>query len=116
TTNSTPSSLEATMLLTALPPAPPTPSTVIRGRSSVSSGALRLIAMLVSLALFYRACDHHYFPTLFFSNHPIRLCVQRFDSSEQAASEPADQTFAPLNASLCQFGIQRLGQHRRAGH
>src|SRR6266446_3473308 len=33
------------MLLTALPPAPPTPSTVIRGLSSFDSGALRLIVM-----------------------------------------------------------------------
>src|SRR5512145_744974 len=33
------------MLLTALPPAPPTPSTVIRGLSSVVSGVLKLIVM-----------------------------------------------------------------------
>ena len=31
------------MLLTALPPAPPTPHTMIRGFNSRSSGALRLI-------------------------------------------------------------------------
>jgi hypothetical protein len=34
TTNSTPSSCFSIMLLTALPPAPPTPNTVIRGFSS----------------------------------------------------------------------------------
>jgi hypothetical protein len=36
---------EAIMLLTALPPAPPTPNTVIRGLSSVRSGTLRLIVI-----------------------------------------------------------------------
>ena len=48
TTKSTPSSLEAIMLLTALPPAPPTPRTVMRGRSSVVSGALSLIVIAQS--------------------------------------------------------------------
>ena len=33
------------MLLTALPPAPPTPQTMIRGFNSLSSGAFRLIDM-----------------------------------------------------------------------
>ena len=33
------------MLLTALPPAPPTPNTVMRGLSSVRSGTLRLMVM-----------------------------------------------------------------------
>ena len=36
------------MLLTALPPAPPTPKTVIRGFSSVMSGIFRLIVMAPS--------------------------------------------------------------------
>jgi hypothetical protein len=33
------------MLLTALPPAPPTPKTVIRGFNSVESGTVNLIGM-----------------------------------------------------------------------
>ena len=41
TTNSTPSSSFSIMLWTALPPAPPTPKTVMRGRSSVASGTIR---------------------------------------------------------------------------
>src|SRR4029077_20363757 len=45
TTNSIPRKPEAIMLLTALPPAPPTPNTVIRGLSSVRSGTLRLIVI-----------------------------------------------------------------------
>src|SRR3954447_5064437 len=36
------------MLLTALPPAPPTPATMMRGLSSRSSGALRLIAIALT--------------------------------------------------------------------
>ena len=48
TMNSTPSRPASIILLTALPPAPPTPNTVIRGRSSLVSGAFRLIAMLHS--------------------------------------------------------------------
>ena len=39
------------MLLTALPPAPPTPNTVIRGLSSVRSGTLRLIVMVACFLL-----------------------------------------------------------------
>jgi hypothetical protein len=36
------------MLLTALPPAPPTPKTVIRGFSSLMSGGVMLSAMVAS--------------------------------------------------------------------
>src|SRR5215207_1962547 len=45
TTKSTPWRPASIMLLTALPPAPPTPKTVIRGLSSRTSGILRLIVM-----------------------------------------------------------------------
>jgi hypothetical protein len=45
TTKSTPRSPAVIMLLTALPPAPPTPNTVIRGLSSRMSGILRLMVM-----------------------------------------------------------------------
>src|SRR5690554_4050602 len=49
TTNSTPSRLELIMLLTALPPAPPTPITVIFGqRVSSSIGTLRLRSIAAS--------------------------------------------------------------------
>src|SRR6516225_7416541 len=48
TTKSTPSSPLAIMLLTALPPAPPHPKTVIRGLSSRMSGIFRLMLMAAS--------------------------------------------------------------------
>src|ERR1043165_9043575 len=49
TTKSTPCNPAVIMLLTALPPAPPTPKTVIRGFSSLMSGGVRLSAMVASL-------------------------------------------------------------------
>src|ERR1700743_451034 len=49
TMKSTPDRPEPIILLTALPPAPPTPHTMMRGFNSLSSGAFRLIDMLASL-------------------------------------------------------------------
>jgi hypothetical protein len=48
TTKSTPISPLVIMLLTALPPAPPVPNTVIRGLSSRMSGIFRLMVMSAS--------------------------------------------------------------------
>ena len=48
TTNSTPSRRLSIMLLTALPPAPPTPNTTIRGFSSERLGTVSLIDMFES--------------------------------------------------------------------
>jgi hypothetical protein len=48
TTKSTPWSPALIMLLTALPPAPPTPNTVMRGLSSRISGIFRLMVMIAS--------------------------------------------------------------------
>src|SRR4051794_37575229 len=48
TTKSTPTSPLVIMLLTALPPAPPHPNTVIRGFSSRMSGIFRLMVMVAS--------------------------------------------------------------------
>src|SRR5262249_48250310 len=47
----TPSSLASSMLLTALPPAPPKPNTMIFGLSSVASRALKLTIMSPPLQL-----------------------------------------------------------------
>src|SRR5215213_407217 len=48
TTNSQPRRPASIMLLTALPPAPPIPNTVMRGLSSRMSGACRLMVMIFS--------------------------------------------------------------------
>src|SRR5262249_30170555 len=48
TTKSQPTRPAVIMLLTALPPAPPTPNTVIRGLSSLMSGIFKLIVMAAS--------------------------------------------------------------------
>src|ERR1043166_3285664 len=48
TTKSHPTRPAVIMLLTALPPAPPTPKTVMRGLSSRMSGILRLMVMAAS--------------------------------------------------------------------
>ena len=50
-TNSTPSRCAVIMLLIALPPAPPTPTTVMRGFSSCVIGKLRLIVISFSSML-----------------------------------------------------------------
>ena len=52
TTNSQPIRPERIMLLTALPPAPPTPKTVIFGFSSLMSGIFRLIVMVTLVVSF----------------------------------------------------------------
>src|SRR4029077_11657713 len=57
TTNSMPRKPDAIMLLTALPPAPPTPNTVIRGLSSVRSGTLRLIVMVAFFLESFCVCS-----------------------------------------------------------
>ena len=49
TTKSTPCRPAVIMLLTALPPAPPTPNTVMRGLSSRMSGILRLMVICLPL-------------------------------------------------------------------
>src|SRR5919197_5471430 len=51
TTKSQPTRPAVIMLLTALPPAPPQPKTVIRGFSSRMSGDVRLMVMGASLQL-----------------------------------------------------------------
>src|SRR6056297_719010 len=56
TTKSTPSRALSIMLLTALPPAPPTPNTVIRGLSSSCPGTERLSVIDLSACLWGRVC------------------------------------------------------------
>src|SRR5579862_6623491 len=74
--NSTPSSAALIMLFTALPPAPPTPTTVILGLISDSFwGRLRLIvirALHANEGLFARSNDAGlFFPR---TSHHRRLC------------------------------------------
>ena len=59
TMKSTPTRPDTIMLLTALPPAPPTPQTMMRGFSSRSSGIFRLIVIawpLVRSSRSHRPC------------------------------------------------------------
>jgi hypothetical protein len=71
--NSQPIRLERIMLLTAFPPAPPTPMTVMRGLSSCSSfGMLKLIIMPSTL----RAAAFPFRPG---AGSPVRLPRNRTD-------------------------------------
>src|SRR5262245_35009107 len=88
------------MLLTALPPAPPTPSTVIRGLSSVTSGALKLIVMSCLREL---APKFHVFrltprgrPSCFVSS---AFSSQHSHSPEQTRRQPMCKT-APFHLHL----------------
>src|SRR6185436_1004016 len=109
TTNSTPSSLESIMLFTALPPAPPTPRTVIRGRNSVSSGALRLIAIFMLLG---RSCSSPCHPR---DSQLIRVVI--VESLEQPTGQPGEPSLAFDFPSLeRELGVQCFGRKRRARH
>src|SRR5579862_4361206 len=89
TMKSTPTSPDTIMLLTALPPAPPTPQTMIRGFSSRSSGAFKLIVILGLLTLRRPPapgldCDS--FSTLFSG-----LCALHLSEPVEALLEPAPE-------------------------
>jgi hypothetical protein len=56
TMKSTPERPAAIMLLTALPPAPPTPQTMMCGFNSFSLGAFRLMGIFLPLSLGVRLC------------------------------------------------------------
>src|ERR1051326_7797966 len=94
TTKLTPSSLALIMLLTALPPAPPTPRTVMRGLSSCTSGALKLMVMSM----------------------PPRIDSRLANSPKKSLVEPTHQT-APLPLRL-RRGVRIVGfrRTRRAGN
>src|SRR5207237_3794472 len=81
------------MLLTALPPAPPTPKTVMRGLSSLMSGGVRLSAM-VCLSIYAR----------FDSPRPTAAELVKFqwagkDSSEALAKPSSD--LSEITVSPC---------------
>ena len=63
-TNSTPSRFLSIMLLTALPPAPPTPNTVIRGFSSSRSLIIRFNVIALPACPSCSACPARYAPAL----------------------------------------------------
>src|SRR5258707_889349 len=109
----TPSSRALIMLLTALPPAPPTPSTVIRGLSSFDSAALRLIVMYYLQELTSRLPIH--------TPGDVRI-VFRFvhqsthnSSSEETFAEPAhNATPRRFFFRLRRIGIIGFRRARRA--
>src|SRR2546423_10129292 len=114
TRKSTPSRPASIMLLTALPPAPPTPSTVMRGRNSFDSGAFRLIAISFSsergpvrpgLPCFDHLAAHQ-------NSQLIRL-LYFVESSEPSARQPAEPVF--MLGSTCSDGDFRIKQLRRHG-
>src|SRR5881397_3826511 len=73
--NSHPAMFERTILLTALPPAPPTPTTVIRGFSSCSSfGMLRLIILSPFTPLRLCSCPARPPPDLYGSGGGGLVC------------------------------------------
>src|SRR4029078_3084711 len=90
TTNSTPFRPRSIMLLTALPPAPPTPKTVMRGLSSVRSGTLRLMVMAL-----FRSFN--------------RLYSARFRRF------PAMRPSRPLKSKIVPYPVADLGEIAGAG-
>ena len=61
TTNSTPSSCLSIILSTALPPAPPTPNTVMRGFKSSCPGMVKFKAIFFPPAMAALLCGKHLF-------------------------------------------------------
>src|SRR5262249_43658941 len=100
TTKSTPCRPAAIMLLTALPPAPPTPNTVIRGFISRMSGIVRLIVMFASLLHGQQAvrraegADHAVARrrTGPVRHRPIRGFVEGSEAFAQPSSDPCHVT------------------------
>src|SRR4051812_219020 len=123
TTKSTPCNPAVIMLLTALPPAPPTPKTVIRGFSSLMSGGVRLSAMVASLTT--RALVHP-------GRRPRGLVkiVWLLDRSSEALAKPSSD-LSEIAVSPCpelprmpRFDVfqmsvlridQQAGRHRERG-
>src|SRR5271166_6510878 len=95
TTKSTPDRPEAIMLLTALPPAPPTPHTMMRGFNSLSWGVFRLIG-IPCLSL-WASADAVFYPS------------GRKPESSGNRLQPAptcDARQAPSRLSFCRAGTR----------
>src|SRR5215831_8992298 len=84
TTKSTPCSPLAIMLLTALPPAPPVPKTVIRGLSSRTSGIFRLMLMFASLS------GHHRRRVGPVRRRPMGMWIESSEALAKPSSDPCD--------------------------
>src|SRR5690348_7200680 len=95
------------MLLTALPPAPPTPSTVMRGRSSLVSGTFRLIAIFT-------------FSSVTSVCHPRRIAQLIRTYIVESSQEPARQPFPPAlgfaRAWQSKVWIDHIGGHAGPRH
>src|SRR5579871_2708412 len=104
TMNSTPSSLAEIILLTALPPAPPTPSTVMRGLNSVTSGTFNFMVMFVLQSWFRPDVAQRII--LLLLNHFVRFAPSAF---RLICPQPLARAHPKRPA------VRRLSKVRRAG-
>src|SRR5215216_4660493 len=96
TTNSQPRRPASIMLLTALPPAPPIPNTVMRGLSSRMSGACRLMVMIFSLS-------SRLSPT---SARPARLFQPWRRRPDRARTQPVSKALANPLPDLAHVAVR----------
>src|SRR5579883_1853468 len=120
TTKSTPCKPAVIILLTALPPAPPTPNTVMRGFSSRMSGMFRLIVMIASFSSRGRfprqaPCG----PPLTAAIFQLRICgpSEALAKPQSDASEIAARAHhqLPLAARLEVLEMRRLWINQETG-
>src|SRR3954463_16224821 len=87
-TKSTPSSPEAIILLTAFPPAPPTPKTVMRGFNSWISGIARLMVMEGPMGRNDGAIVSRQFVNRTLTIHANRLTVMHYATASDRLIHP----------------------------
>src|SRR5271166_4023711 len=99
TMKSTPESPETIMLFTALPPAPPTPQTMMRGFNSLSSGAFRLIDISCLIVLGARR-RRFLTSSLFFPASLPEPPGNSLEARFQPASDPSRISAFPVRVRL----------------
>src|SRR4029077_12463783 len=104
------------MLFTALPPPPPTPNTQIRGLSSVMSGFLRLIVIVLSFAFLppsplrpFRALPAFFLETV---SQPLTHALKRAPGSGHARLEACPALVA---LEVGELGIDQQPDRGREG-
>ena len=100
TMKSTPTRPETIILLTALPPAPPTPQTMMRGFNSLSSGIFKLI--VIAWPLVYSSRSHR--PC--FSMSPVSgRRRRRPENLETVLQPPADTVHVAVRSGRLQRNV-----------